>query len=211
EVLMQIRERDARPLRQIDPSIPKDLETICAKCLAKNPDERFAEAGDLAAELQRYQRGEPILSRPIGVVGRTWRWARRNRLVASLLVTVFLTLSTGLGISTFLYLDGRRQQWLRTLAQVDALRTASPQSVTYLLSNLEPFRREVLPHISEQLTKSSAPSDLTRLRIAMMALGDPEQPKFADFTASLLEDMLRADPDEFLVLRETLAPHVTAQ
>ena len=74
---------DPPSLRAIDPSIPRDLETICLRCLEKLPNRRFASAHELADELGRFLRNEPILSRPIGRVRRTLRWCRRHPIPAA--------------------------------------------------------------------------------------------------------------------------------
>lgn len=70
---------DAPPLlRKLDPRIPKDLETICLRCLEKKPRYRFNTAGDLAAEFKRFLSGQPIHSRPVGMMERMFKWSRRN-------------------------------------------------------------------------------------------------------------------------------------
>ncbi len=70
------------PPRKLDRRIPRDLETIVLKALAKDPNDRFATAGELAAELRRFLENRPIRSRPIPASERLWRWCRRNRAVA---------------------------------------------------------------------------------------------------------------------------------
>lgn len=68
--------------RQLRRDVPKPLETICMKCLMKRPEDRYASAQELADDLRLYLQGEPILASPLGVVGRTVRWARRNPVLA---------------------------------------------------------------------------------------------------------------------------------
>ncbi len=70
--------------RTLNPAVPKDLETICLRCLEKEPAGRFDSSSELADELGRYLNGEPILSRPIGSVRRAIRWGRRKPLAAAL-------------------------------------------------------------------------------------------------------------------------------
>jgi tetratricopeptide (TPR) repeat protein/predicted Ser/Thr protein kinase len=92
-VLKQVIEDDPRPLRQLNDQVPQDLETICLKAMSREPSRRYPRAGELADDLRRWLRGEPILARPIGMVERSWRWCRRNPRVVGLsgsLVLVFL-------------------------------------------------------------------------------------------------------------------------
>ncbi|MDA1160086.1 MAG: serine/threonine-protein kinase, partial [Planctomycetota bacterium] len=71
-------------LRELNPEVDQDLETICMKCLEKEPDRRFQTAAEVADELKRFINGEPILSRPLSRAERFARWCRRNPLVSSL-------------------------------------------------------------------------------------------------------------------------------
>ena len=78
ETVRQVISADpARPLR-LNAKIPRDLETICLKCLSKEPQRRYATASALAEDLRRFLRGEPVLARPAGPVERLAKWARRH-------------------------------------------------------------------------------------------------------------------------------------
>jgi eukaryotic-like serine/threonine-protein kinase len=77
-VLHQLQFEDPRPPRRVNDRIPRDLETICLKALAKAPSRRYATAGELALDLRRYLRGEPCRARPVGRLERLALWARRN-------------------------------------------------------------------------------------------------------------------------------------
>ena len=74
----QITHQSPAPLRQQDRRIPRDIETLVLKALAKNAKDRFATAGELADEMRRYLESRPILSRPLAPVERLWRWCKRN-------------------------------------------------------------------------------------------------------------------------------------
>ena len=85
-VLSVIRQAAANPaprLRSLAPALDRDLETICARCLEREPQARYQSAGDLAADLERWLDGRPILARPVSVATRVWRWSRRNPIPAS--------------------------------------------------------------------------------------------------------------------------------
>jgi eukaryotic-like serine/threonine-protein kinase len=92
EVLLQVKGAEPIGPRRLNPSVPVDLETICLKCLEKEPTRRFATAQELAEELGRFLRHEPIRARPITPLGRTWRWCRRYPAVAGLGAAVILLL-----------------------------------------------------------------------------------------------------------------------
>jgi serine/threonine protein kinase len=84
-----LREEPRRP-RSLNDRVPRDLETICLKCLEKDPARRYAAAQDLANDMRRYLRNEPIHARPIGRVHRAVRWARRKPLAASLVAALVI-------------------------------------------------------------------------------------------------------------------------
>ena len=92
ETLRHVIQEDAPPVRQLNPSIPRDLETICTKCLRKTPEHRYETAVALADDLDRFLTGEPIQARPIGVAGRMFRWYRRHPAIGSMAGTLAVLL-----------------------------------------------------------------------------------------------------------------------
>lgn len=82
--------------RALNPNVPPDLETVCLKCLEKEASRRYASARELADELARFLANKPIHARPVGVMGKSWRWCRRNPSVAGLAALAFLLFVTGL-------------------------------------------------------------------------------------------------------------------
>jgi serine/threonine protein kinase len=98
-LLHQVIHEDAPDPRKLNSHIPRDLSTICLKCLEKSPDGRYSSVNDLAEDITRYLEKRPITARPLGRVGRTLRWCRRRPLVAGLSTAVVILLLAGTSIS----------------------------------------------------------------------------------------------------------------
>jgi tetratricopeptide (TPR) repeat protein len=103
ETMMQVVHEEPVPPRRLQSSTPRDLETICLKCLQKEMKKRYATAETLAEDLRRFAAGQPILARPVGPLGRLGRWARRQPMVASLLAALLTALTLGLSAATLLW------------------------------------------------------------------------------------------------------------
>jgi tetratricopeptide (TPR) repeat protein len=96
ETVMQVVHQEPVPPRRLQPKTPKDLETICLKCLEKDPRKRYASAELLGRDLHLFLGGRPIQARPVGAVERTWKWSRRRPAAAALIVTAAVVLLTTL-------------------------------------------------------------------------------------------------------------------
>lgn len=104
DTILQVIHQEPVPPRRLNPGIPRDLETICLKCLEKDPARRYATAEALVGELRRFLDGKPILARPVSLLERAWRWSRRNRLAAALITVVAMLTAAGAATITGLWL-----------------------------------------------------------------------------------------------------------
>ena len=111
EIIRNVTSVDPQPLRRLRPEIPIDLETIVLKAVAKPPSDRYRTMQDLADDLDRFLKNEPIKAKPLGMLDRGQRFVRRHSLAfaASMLITLLMTL--GLGVAF----------WLTYLARLDAV------------------------------------------------------------------------------------------
>jgi eukaryotic-like serine/threonine-protein kinase len=101
ETLDQVRLQEPVPPHHLQPKTSRDLETICLKCLQKEPGRRYDTAAELADDLARFLAGQPIQARPVGKAERLWRWCRRNSIEALLTATATLALVAGTGVSIY--------------------------------------------------------------------------------------------------------------
>jgi serine/threonine protein kinase/tetratricopeptide (TPR) repeat protein len=97
ETIQQAAEKPAPKLRTLAPGLDRDLETICGKCLERDPLARYRSAGELAEDLQRWLDGDSIIARPVSPPARLWRWVRRNPLVAQMAI-LLLAMATAVGV-----------------------------------------------------------------------------------------------------------------
>ncbi len=137
ETLEQVRSQDPLPPTRLEPKLPRDLETICLKCLQKEPWERYASAALLADDLGRFLAGEAIHARPIGPTERLAKWARRRPVIAALIAIV--------GIVAALGFAGVTWQWQR--AEGNAAAAVTAQAKTELALQAEEAQRERAEHL----------------------------------------------------------------
>ncbi len=197
-LLNRVLQEDPPRPRQLDRWIPRELETIVLKAMARDPSHRYATAAAMAEDLRRFLEDRPILARRAGVHERLARWCRRNPAVAGLLGAVLLLLST---VAAMAWARIRNDEALRAAALVESIRTAAIAEVPPLIRQLDGYRHRADPRLRE-LFRQSAPGSRARLHAGLALLDvDPSQVGF------LGDRLLDAAPGELMVVREALRPH----
>jgi serine/threonine protein kinase len=193
ETLEQVRTQEPVPISRLQPKVPHDLQTICLKCLHKDPVRRYASAADLADDLARFRRGEAIRARPVSRRERLWKWARRKPALAALIVV------SGLSLLALIAGD---------LVYSARLRAAVQQATD---SATEAHRQQRRAEAEYRAARDTL--DRMRQRLESRRLG--EVPQLKELQRALLEDQLTfyegalggADDPDPAVRRDTAWAH----
>jgi WD40 repeat protein/tetratricopeptide (TPR) repeat protein/tRNA A-37 threonylcarbamoyl transferase component Bud32 len=160
ETIKQAIETPPVPPRMLNPSVDRDLETICLKCLEKDPAHRYATAADLAEELERFLEGEPIKALRAGPLTRGWRWLRRRPLVAAL-ATSLAVLAVVVAVSATVAQRAIRTYRLTHLQQSIDARIDKPElsaqwlgETDQLIASLASFDPALPPAAQSRLTEA---------------------------------------------------------
>jgi hypothetical protein len=154
-VIRQVLEEEARPPRRLNDRVPRDLETVCLKAMARSPGRRYGSAGELAEDLRRFLAGEPVRARPVGRLERLGRWCRRNPVAAGLLLAVTLGSAFGLAHLSRLSRQLVRDSALEGVAQESRMLEEAHDLYSQVVRRAEnsgvPIRLEVDPQTPQPL------------------------------------------------------------
>jgi serine/threonine protein kinase/formylglycine-generating enzyme required for sulfatase activity len=190
-LLHQVINDDAPSPRRLNANVPRDLETICLKCLRKEPDRRYATATEFAADLRRWLDGEPIKARPVSRLEKGWLWCRRRPAVAGSISAMLLVIA----IATLIVVDARHHNLSKQVHTTVASLNTSRGIILPPLKDLEEFPRDMV--LSELRAQFTAASETRKLPLAY-ALAHYEDVR-ADFLVSHVEDASPFEVENFLV------------
>ncbi|MFT7639978.1 MAG: tetratricopeptide (TPR) repeat protein [Pirellulaceae bacterium] len=150
-------------------NVPRDLETICLKCLEKEPARRYTSAADLKDELQRYLFGEPILARPISTWGRVGKWFKRNRtmaILATAIASLLIAVTVGsTGAAFMLDAAWQRERLLRAEAETSAAETRQARD---LEAAANATARLALKKSQHEAARAKREAEVSRQALAFM-------------------------------------------
>ena len=208
-MIRQISSADPVTPRRIDPSIPRDLESICLKAMSRNPASRYRLARDMAKDLQRFLQGEPTLARPLGMVEKFRRWFRRDWKLATVVVGAAVTLLCLTAGTTFcLWVLQEKNLQLNTSQVLNETKTAeylvdaSPDALGRALGLLPTRSSHVVDYLQQVADSPEQPANRrfnANLALAACGYGDPAT--IADLVITqpaspgLLQTMLTVFPD----------------
>ena len=142
DTLMQVMEKEPVSIRLLSPKVPKDLETISLKCLQKDRGRRYASARHLVADIERWQRGEPITARAVSTTERTWRWVKRNRMISGLITGTIAAILIGSVASLWFGLAAKVAESKAKVSEANA--KASEAKAIFTLAGVELDRQRPL-------------------------------------------------------------------
>ena len=124
ETIQHVVSVDPPRPRSLNPSIPRDLETICLKCLEKSPAKRYPNVSEIAADLDRLLNGLPIQARPVGLIEKSYRWYRRRPVIGSMAVALILLLAAVPVLLASLWNEAERRAEEATAGRVKEIEAA---------------------------------------------------------------------------------------
>ncbi|MEL6108082.1 MAG: protein kinase [Planctomycetota bacterium] len=202
-IMRSVVELEARPANSLNPELDRDLNTICMKCLEKEPSKRYSSAEEFALDLERWKEGRPISARPVGIVEGVTKWIRRKPAAAGLLASLLALILVPTALTIALqarFNRGRRAD--RVTELVEIVRTGDTLRVVSVIEDLEPMRDLADGLLREQMDAADDGSS-EKLNLALALL--PSEPSVGNYLAEQLERLGR---DEFAVVANALYRNV---
>jgi formylglycine-generating enzyme required for sulfatase activity len=219
DTIQQVLHRDPAPPRSVVADVPRDVETICLKCLEKEPGKRYPTADALAADLRAFLAGRPISARPVGLVERAWKWAKRHPGQAAV-AAVAVLLAVTAGVTAFRVQKAmadarveaetkrlndlraadaeaaRQQRQTKAEALVRSLTAADAAEVPPVLAELNEVRDLVRPSLERLAAEPIDTRGGFRGRLALIGQGENESPRVREMN----EYIPRCRPEDLVAL-----------
>jgi formylglycine-generating enzyme required for sulfatase activity/tRNA A-37 threonylcarbamoyl transferase component Bud32 len=206
DIVSQVVSNEPEAPRRVHWAVPRDLETICLKCLHKEPEKRYASAAALADDLDRYRSGQPIRARRVGAVGRLVLWCRRKRALAATVFVACLAIAVVAGAAAVHHVLQERERARQMEAThaadlVQRLLDADIAQVPAVIAEIDTCRPFANPLLRERHAQADDDSrHKLHTSLALLAVDRTQ----VDY---LCDRLLAAEPHEVPVLRDALAPH----
>ena len=204
ELFQKIRSLEPTRPRQIQPTIPEELETITLKCLEKQKARRYPDCRALAEDLRNWLQDRPITARKVGLLERTWLWSKRNPAVATLLGVVAGCLSLiAVGSLLFsLYLQGQRNEIVQR--RLDALATATPAKLPLLIEDLAELNPGLaLRQLAQRVSQTQRDDEALAYHLAIFGIEKQRGRHDEQALQALVEQVPRLGPDQLRVVLQT--------
>ena len=209
ELIFKIQSQDITVPKDGTKGVPKDLVTICMRCLTRETNRRLSTCGELADELRRWSTGQPIHSRVTPIWTRTWMWAKRHPTVATLTTLFLISLMLGTTLSSGFAFQAHRRQNALVQSQVKSLLTADSPSVPLIFQNMKTLGRGV-PQALQDLSPAVVTEPKQRLRVELAHLllsSDDSNQELKNQIASLRDLFTQVPPQELQALLPLIHSH----
>jgi formylglycine-generating enzyme required for sulfatase activity len=201
DTLQQVLSAEPVSPRRLQPKVPRDLETICLKCLRKEAEGRYPSTLDLAEDLRRFLNGRPIRARPVGLAERCVKWARRHPAATALIVMAVVLCLGILGWARHTHEQNEAHAAAHARDLVNSLARVETAEVPALVAEMADYRRWTDPLLLQRLAETPPESrEHLHLRMALAPVSDAQ----VDY---LFHRLLQARPEELLSIRIALGQH----
>jgi|GEM_PF-3387385 len=202
ETLEQVRTQEPTAPSRLQPGLPLDLETICLKCLRKEPENRYASAAELAMDLKAFLENRPVTARPLGSFERIRKWAKRNPTLMGSIVVFLLLLAVATGLGLLMRRQSiNKQNETHAIGLVDSLLNAEIARVPSIVSEMNAYRQWCRPLLTGKYVDAHEDSrEKLVLALALLPIDDNQ----VDY---LKEQLLDCTLEQFPVIRRALLPY----
>lgn len=181
DTILRVLQQEPLSPRKIDAGVPRDLETICLKCLEKEPHKRYGTAHMLARDLQLFLDGKPVKAHPVSSLEHGWRWCRRNSVLTALLGLILLvTLCSPILV------------WYQVMTIVDGVQDARGAALPELISDLQKYPTTLVTQVLNRRFENEFEAHRKlNLAFALVAYGTAKSEYLVSQVGAVQEDDTR--------------------